>query len=320
MSPLPAPNVDVRIVFFGTPEFAVPSLRALLGEGFEVAVVVTRPDRPRGRSRSHLVPPPVKVVADEEGVPVLQPERPADPSFLEELHPFDPDLGVVVAYGHILKPALLKLPSQGMINVHASLLPKLRGAAPIQHAIIEGLEETGVTIMQMDEGMDTGPILLQVPTPIAPDETGGELSARLAELGALALIEALLIHGAGQLRPTPQRDDQASLAPKISSKLAQIRWEEPATRIARLVRALDPKPGAWATLAGNRIKVFGPRLADEWETDEQPGEIVETDPAFVVATGDGALQFLDVQPEGKHRMAASEWLRGRGAIKGDRFE
>jgi methionyl-tRNA formyltransferase len=310
----------MRIVFFGTPDFAVPSLRALTGEGFEVVVVVTQPDRPQGRSRSKVVPPPVKIVADDEGIPVLQPEQPNNPDFLEDLHPFDPDLGVVVAYGHILKPALLKLTKHGMINVHASLLPALRGAAPIQHAILQGLDETGVTIMQMEEGMDTGPMLLQVPTPIAPDETGGELTIRLAELGALALIEALALFEAGALRPRLQDDDQASLAPKISREMARIRWEEPTTRIARLSRALDPNPGAWSTLRGRSIKFFGPRAADEWETDEQPGEIVETDPAFVVATGDGALQFLDVQTEGKHRMAASEWLRGRGAAKGDRFE
>jgi methionyl-tRNA formyltransferase len=310
----------VRIVFFGTPDFAVPSLRALVGEGFEVVAVVTQPDRPRGRSRSRPVPSPVKLVADDEGIPVLQPERPNHQAFLEELHPFDPELGIVVAYGHILKPALLKLPSRGMINVHASLLPRLRGAAPIQHAILEGLEETGITIMQMDAGMDTGPILHQVPTPIAPDETGGELTTRLAELGALALVEALAMLEADALQPRLQDPSQASRAPKITRELAQIRWEEPATRIARLTRALDPRPGAWSSHRGRVVKVFGPRFADEWETDEEPGEIVEIDPAFVVATGEGALQFLDVQPEGKHRMAASEWLRGRGAAKGDRFE
>lgn len=310
----------MRIVFFGTPDFAVPALRALVGEGFEVVTVVTQPDRPRGRSRSRPVPSPVKVAADEEGIPVLRPEKPNHQRFLEALHPFDPELGVVVAYGHILKPALLKLPSRGMINVHASLLPRLRGAAPIQHAILQGLDETGITIIQMDAGMDTGPMLLQVPTPIAPDETGGELTIRLAELGALALVEALAMLGAGALEPRTQDRSRASLAPKITRDMAQIRWEEPATRVARLARALDPKPGAWTSLGGRVVKVFGPRFADEWEVDEEPGEIVEVDPAFVVATGEGALQFLDVQPEGKHRMAASEWLRGRGATKGDRFE
>lgn len=310
----------MRIAFFGTPEFAVPSLRALMGEGFDVTVVVTQPDRPHGRSRSKLVPPPIKGVADEDGIPVLQPERPNESGFLEELRPYDPELGVVVGYGHILRPALLQLPAHGMINVHASLLPALRGAAPIQHAILNGFDETGVSVMQMDEGMDTGPVLHRVSTPIAPDETGGELSARLAEIGALALIEALALLEAGAARATPQSAEGVSYAPRITRELAGIRWAEPASRVARLIRALDPKPGAWSTLRGQVIKFFGPRLADEWETDEQPGEIVEIDPAFVIATGEGALQVLDVQPEGKHRMAASEWLRGRAAVKGDRFE
>lgn len=309
----------MRIVFFGTPEFAVPSLRALLGEGFPVLAVVTQPDRPQGRSRSTPIPPPVKVVAQEEGLPVLQPEDPNDPAFLEQLRPLEPELGVVVAYGHILKPHVLSLPRAGMINVHASLLPALRGAAPIPHAILQGLEETGISIMQMEEGMDTGPVLHQVATAIAPDETGGELSVRLAELGALALVEALALLEAGAAHPRQQDHPHATYAPKITREMARIRWEEPAVRIARQVRALDPRPGAWSTLGGRVVKLFGPRAADEWETDEQPGEIVETDPALVVATGEGALQFLDVQPEGKHRMAAPEWLRGRGAVKGDRF-
>lgn len=309
----------MRIIFFGTPQFAVPCLRALVGEGFDVAAVVTQPDRARGRSRSKLLPPRIKVVALEEDLPVLQPERPSDPAFVDQVREFAPDLGVVVAYGHILKPALLAVPSEGMLNVHASLLPQLRGAAPIEHAILHGLEETGVTIMRMEERMDAGPTLLQLTTPIAADETGGELGVRLAELGALALVEALtmLATGAGEFKP--QDDAQASYAPKITRELTRIRWDESSVQIARRVRAFDPRPGAWSTLNGLVLKLFGPRLADEWETDEVPGEVVETDPAFVVATDDGALQFLDVQPAGRQRMAASRWLRGRGAVKGDRL-
>lgn len=310
----------MRIVFFGTPQFAVPSLRALVGEGFDVAAVVTPPDRPRGRSRSRLVPPRVKVVAQEEGIPALQPARPSDPGFVEELRTLAPDIGVVVAYGHILKPELLAIPQHGMINVHASLLPKLRGAAPIEHAILQGLEETGVTVMQMEAGMDTGPILHQLTTPIAPDETGGELGVRLAELGALALVEALAMIATGTAEPVPQHGADATYAPKITREMTRIRWDRPTDEVARLVRAFDPRPGAWTTVKGRVLKLFGPRLADEWETDEVPGQVVETDPAFVVATGNGALQFLDVQPAGRHRMAASRWLRGRGVVKGDRLE
>jgi len=311
----------MRLVFFGTPDFAVPSLRALLGEGFDVGAVVSQPDRPHGRSRSKLVPPPVKVVAEEEGIPVLQPEKPNIDGFLAELNALGPfDLGVVVAYGHILKPALLELPARGMVNVHASLLPLLRGAAPIEHAILEGFSETGVSIMRMEAGMDTGPVLHTVSTPIPPDETGGELSVRLAEIGALALIEALALLDVDAAQFAEQDHDQATYAPKITRELAHISWDQPAERVARQVRAFDPRPGAWTTLGGRELKLFGPLPADEWEVDEVPGEVVETDPAFVVATGDGALQFLDVQPAGRHRMAAKEWLRGRACKKGDRFE
>jgi methionyl-tRNA formyltransferase len=309
----------MRLIFFGTPEFAIPSLRALLEEGFDVAAVVTQPDRPHGRSRSALYPPPVKQEALAEGLPVLQPEQPNAPEFLEMLQPLAPDLGVVVAYGHILKPALLAVPARGMINVHASLLPALRGAAPIQHAVMQGLAETGVTIMQMDAGMDTGPVLHSVPSPIATDETGGELEVRLAELGALALIEALTLLDANAIVPQPQDPSLATYAPKITAETARIHWEASAPRLAQLVRALDPRPGAWTELGDRRIKLFGPRGAGFPPAGTLAGTILETEPALVVATGEGALEFLDVQPEGKARLAAADWLRGRGARVGDRF-
>jgi methionyl-tRNA formyltransferase len=311
----------VRIAFFGTPEFAVPSLLALLGEGFEVAVVVTQPDRPHGRSRSELVPPPVKVVAAGEGLPLLQPERPDTPEFLDALRAYEPSLGVVVAYGHILKAQLLALPAYGMVNVHASLLPRLRGAAPIQHAILNGLAETGVSIMQIDEGLDTGPVLLRVPTPITADETAGELATRLAELGALALVEALALIASGAARPEPQDHAQATYAPKVSRELARLAWADPAASIGRLVRAMDPHPGAWTTHRDKELKLFGPQPADAPSGPEPsaPGTVLQTDPALVVATGDGALQLLDVQPAGRTRMAAHEWVRGRGVQVGEQF-
>jgi methionyl-tRNA formyltransferase len=309
----------VRLVFFGTPEFAVPSLRALLGEGFDVAAVVTQPDRPHGRSRSRLVPPPVKLVAKDEGLPVLQPESPNDDEFEARLRALEPDLGVVVAYGHILKAPLLELSRRGMVNVHASLLPKLRGAAPIEHAILEGDDDTGITIMQMVARMDAGPVIHQISTPIAPDETGGELTERLAELGALALVEGLALMDIGAAAPRQQDDEHATFAPKISRELARIRWEEPATRIARQVRAFDPRPGAWSTIADAEVKLYGARLADCLGAEASPGEVICTDPAFVISTGDGAVQILDVQPAGRARMAATDWIRGRGAVKGDSF-
>jgi methionyl-tRNA formyltransferase len=257
----------------------------------------------------------------EEDIPVLQPHRPSDPECIEQVRAYEPDLAVVVAYGHILKPELLEVPRLGMVNVHASLLPKLRGAAPIQHAVLEGLTETGVTVMQMEAGLDTGPIIHQVPTPVAEDETYGELSARLAELGALALVEALALMEAGKAEPQLQQHDEATVAPKVTREIAQIRWDRPAEGIARVVRAMDPKPGAWSVLEGHEVKLFGPSPADRPSSPPpQPGEIVETDPAFVVAAGSGALQFLDVQPAGRQRMAAVAWLRGRGAHAGQIFE
>jgi methionyl-tRNA formyltransferase len=307
-------------VFFGTPDFAVPSLRALVGEGFDVAAVVTQPDRPRGRSRSTLVPSPVKRVALEEDVPVLQPERPNTVEFEAQLRDLAPEIGIVVAYGHILRPHLLDVPRRGMINVHASLLPALRGAAPIHHAILTGLDTTGVSIMEMEAGMDTGPVLHHVSTPIAADETSGELTVRLAELGALALVEGLALLATDAASRIHQDHDEATYAPKVTRAMARLRWEEPASRVARQVRAFDPDPGAWTTVGGRDIKLFGPRPADDWVTDDVPGQIIEVDPALVVATGDGALQFLDVQPAGKARMSAAQWVRGRQATKGTRFE
>jgi len=309
----------VRIVFFGTPDFAVPSLRALVGEGFDVAAAVTQPDRAHGRSRSKLVPPPVKVIAREEGVVILQPDSPNTEEFIDAVRALSPALGVVVAYGHLLKQSLLDIFPRGMINVHASLLPALRGAAPIEHAILQGMEQTGVTIMQLERRMDAGPILHQVSTPIAEDETGGELTVRLAEIGALALVEALALMEADAAHPIHQDETHATYAPKVDRDMARVRWEEPAQRVARQVRAFDPRPGAWTILNDNELKLFGPRPADEWESDEVPGQVLQTDPAFVVATGEGALQFLDVQPAGRHRMATREWIRGRSVKVGDRL-
>src|SRR5216117_3073610 len=224
----------MRVAFFGTPEFAVPSLRALVGEGFDVVAVVTQPDAPHGRSRSKLIPPPVKVAADAEDLTVFQPEKPTDGAFLLRLRDLKPDIGVVIAYGHILKPELLQLPRRGMVNVHPSLLPELRGAAPVEWAILTGLEKTGVSIMQLDEGLDSGPILLQIPHRIDPDQTGGELSAHLAEVGAQALVEALALWERDALRPVPQDAARATYAPKLTRETAHIRWSEPADRVACL--------------------------------------------------------------------------------------
>ncbi|HEV2751079.1 MAG TPA: methionyl-tRNA formyltransferase [Gemmatimonadales bacterium] len=306
----------MRVAFFGTPEFAVPSLQALLGEGFDVVAAVTRPDKPQGRSRSEAVAPPVKVAAQAEDVPLLQPERPTGAEFLARLRALAPDVGVVVAYGHILAPELLALPRHGMLNVHPSLLPELRGAAPIEWAILNGLPQTGVTIMQMEAGLDSGPILLQIPDHIGPDITGGELSEHLSEMGAQALVEALALLETNQVRPRRQDDSRASYAPKVTRETRRISWSDPAERVARVIRAFDPAPGAWTVLDGREVKLFGARVT---EGRGAPGEIRSRDGGLRIATGQGAVAIDEVQASGKARMAAVDWLRGRGATAGQRF-
>lgn len=224
----------MRVVFFGTPEFAVPSLLALVGEGFDVAAVVTQPDKPQGRSRSTLVSSPVKTAAVAESLPVLQPERPKDPAFVAELKRLQPDVGVVVAYGHILTPEVLAVPRLGMVNVHPSLLPELRGAAPIEWAILNGLTKTGVTIMQMEAGLDSGPILHQIPHSLPGDVTGGELSEHLAEVGAQALIETLAMMAGDGPKPVPQHHDRATYAPKLTRETGHIAWDRDASTLRRV--------------------------------------------------------------------------------------
>ncbi|HYK81833.1 MAG TPA: methionyl-tRNA formyltransferase [Gemmatimonadales bacterium] len=308
----------MRVVFFGTPDFAVPSLEALLGEGFDVVAAVTQPDKPQGRSRSTFVAPPVKVAAAAEGVSVLQPPRPSEPTFVAQLRALAPDVGVVVAYGHLLAPELLAIPRHGMVNVHPSLLPELRGPAPIEWAILNGLEKTGVTIMQMDAGLDTGPILHQIPHRIGADVTGGELAEHLSELGAQALVEALALLAQGELGGRPQDPARATYAPKLSREAARVRWTAPADAIARTIRGLDPRPGAWTELEARAVKLFGARVV-EGEGHGSPGAVVRTAPRLCVATGTGLVELAEVQPEGKPRLAVADWIRGRGVREGQRF-
>jgi methionyl-tRNA formyltransferase len=309
----------VRVVFFGTPDFAVPSLRALVGEGFDVVAVVTQPDAPQGRSRSKLIPPAVKVAAEAEDLLVLQPEKPTDPAFLKQLRDLKPDIGVVVAYGHILKPDLLALPPRGMINVHPSLLPGLRGPAPVEWAIIRGHETTGVTIMQLDAGMDSGPVLHAIPHRIGSDLTGGELAAHLAEVGAQALIETLSMMEQSDPPPqaVPQNDARATLAPKLTRETARIDWSKDARAIGCLIRGLDPRPGAWSELHGAEIKLFNPKVMEPpFPGTGAPGEILSADASLVIATGPfkdlggGTVEIFEVQPAGKERMPTQDWLRG----------
>jgi methionyl-tRNA formyltransferase len=306
----------MRVVFFGTPEFAVPSLRALLRHGVEVAAVVTQPDKPAGRSRSILRPPPVKAAALEAGLPVLQPERPVGDVFATSLRHLRPDLGVVVGYGHILRPEVLSVPRRGMINVHASLLPRHRGAAPVQWAILEGDAETGVSIMRMEAGLDTGPVLLRLATPIRPNETGGSLAARLAELGASALTEVIGRLERGPVPEEPQDEASATYAPKIDRQTTHLRFAESAERAARRVRAFDPAPGAWAVLRGQPVKLFGGRAV---AGAGEPGRVLATGPSLIIACGEGALAVSEAQPAGKTRLPVEAWARGRGVAVGDCF-
>ncbi len=311
----------MRLVFWGTSSFAVPALRALLGEGFDVVGVVTQPDRAVGRSRSTLVPSPVKHVALDEKLPLLQPESPKDEAFLAQLRALQPELSIVVSYGHILGDSLIALPAQGTINVHASLLPALRGAAPIQGAVRAGLTETGVTIMRMVKALDAGPVMLRARTPVARDETAGELEARLSELGAMALVEALTLMSLDRITETPQDESKATFAPKILREMARVNWNDRADAIGRHIRAYDPRPGAFTVHRGGDIKLFGAVVADApAESAHAPGTVVSIDArGMVVTAGTGAVMISFAQPAGRTRVGPEEWRRGRGIEVGERL-
>ena len=308
----------MRILFWGTPDFAVPSLRALQEEGHAVLAVVTQPDRPAGRGRS-LRASPVKQEAEREGIPVLQPEVPRGDEFVEQLRALDPELSVVAAYGHILVDEVLEVPTHGSVNVHASLLPKLRGAAPVNWAIIRGHSHSGVTIMRMVRELDAGPILYRIAPPLPDDIRAGELYAMLGEMGAAALIEALAQLEAGMLDEAEQEHDQATYAPKLSRDDARIDWSLGVVDLDRWIRGCDPWPAAWTELDGKAVQMFAPRLDEA--VDAPPGTVVEADPksGLRVAAGDGSLWVEEVKPAGGSRMPSGAWVAGRGASKGDRF-
>ncbi len=319
----------MRILFWGTPAFAVPSLHALHDEGVEVVGVVTQPDRPAGRGRK-LRPSALKQVAMEYGLAVLTPERPCGEEFLESIGALEPDLSVVVAYGHILRQEVLDLPLLGSINVHASLLPALRGAAPINWAIARGCRETGVTIMRMVLAMDAGAVIHQVEETILEHETASELSTRLSESGAKALLEALTLLRTGGVYEVEQNDEKATFAPKIDRGIARLEWKSPVMDIVLHVRAMDAVPGAWSVLEGQNVKLFGARRApspatlppEPGMTFPEPGTVIAVDPAhgILVATLDGAVLITEVQPPGRRRMHARDWINGRGVVQGQRFE
>lgn len=306
----------MRVLFWGTPEFAAAPLRALIGEGSEVVGVVTQPDKPQGRSRE-IIPSPVKEIALEEEIPILQPKNAREPELVEQLKALEPDISVVVAYGHILPQKIIDLPPQGTLNIHASLLPLLRGAAPIQAAIQQGFTETGVTIMRVVKALDAGPIILQARSKIFEDETYGELQERLSELGALSLIETLALISIGKAKETPQDDALATYAGKVTRESARIDWNASALEISRLIRACDPKPGAFTKAPKGDVKLFGPKVIDGIKAT--PGEVIDATGDLTIACGVDALRVTGVQPSGKSRMSAHEWVRGRGTAVGERF-
>jgi methionyl-tRNA formyltransferase len=311
----------VRILFWGTPDFAVPSLRALDAEGFDIVGVVTQPDRPAGRGR-RMRSPAVKEVAEDLGLQVLVPKRPEGDDFLDAVHALAPDISVVVAYGHILADEVLGLPPMGSINLHASLLPKLRGAAPITWAIVRGHEETGVTVMRMVREMDAGPIIHQVVEPILPDETGSELSIRLSELAAAALVEGLALLTAGTAGEWEQDHSQATFAPKVDREAARIDWSASARDVELLVRGMDTTPGAWTTLDGEPVKLFRPTVVELGDDAvSEAGMVLAADPdsGLLVRTGVQGVRFGEVQPPARRRMSVVDWINGRGVEVGQRF-
>lgn len=310
----------MRVLFWGTPRFALPTLRALSEEGHDVVAVVTQPDRPAGRGREAR-PSDVKRAALEEGLPVLEPERPRGEAFLAQIQALEPEVSVVVAYGHILRREVLDVPGRGSINVHASLLPELRGAAPIHWAIIRGQPRTGVTVMRMVEAMDAGPILLQVEEPIGEQETASDLALRLSEVGAQALVAALALMSAGQLVEREQDEARATYAPKLNRADARVDWSRPAREVSNLIRGMEEIPGAWSTLEGRPVKLFRPLPEEGDAALPPPGSVTRADPreGLRVATGQGSLRIQEVQPQGRRRMRSEEWIRGRGVEEGDRF-
>jgi methionyl-tRNA formyltransferase len=312
----------MRILYFGTSQFAVPTLQSLFDSPRHTVLgVVTQPDRPSGRGLQ-LHESPVKRAALEarSDIPILQPEKARTREFREQVAEFEPDVLVVAAFGQILSQRLLDMPRYGGINVHGSLLPRWRGAAPMQYALMSGDSETGVTTMQMNAGMDTGDILLRQSIPIGPDDTVETIEATLSAIGAPLLLETLERLESGDCPREAQNDDEATYAPSLPSNIGYVDWLQPSRQIANLIRGVTPRPGAWAFLAGKRIKIWTAGV-DSGALAGDPGEVFTVKDALGVACGDGtALTITSLQPEGKPRMAASDWARGARIQPGDRFD
>lgn len=308
----------MRIVFMGTPDFAVGSLQALCESGkHEILAVVTQPDRPKGRGNK-LLQTPVKEYALAQGLTVYQPQKVKTPEFVELLHELQPELIVVAAFGQFLSKEILELPKYGCINVHASLLPKYRGAAPIQYAIIKGEKESGVTIMQMDIGMDTGAMLDKVVVPIAENTTMGELHDALREQGAALLLQVIDKIAAGTAAAEPQDDAQATYATLLDRSMEHIDWSKTAQEVHNLIRGFNPSPSTFTKLPnGKSLKIWGSKMTDK-NSAAAAGTVIETGKhSFFVACGEGVLEITEVQPESKKRMPAQVFLNGRGVQEGD---
>lgn len=309
----------MRLVFAGTPEAALPSLDLLLQtDRHDVVAVVTRPDKPAGRGRT-LMPSPVRRRAEEAGVEVLAPAKATDAEFLDRLRELAPDCCPVVAYGALLRPAALEIPRHGWVNLHFSLLPAWRGAAPVQRALMAGDDVTGASTFRIEEGLDTGPVFGTLVTEIGPRETTGDLLARLAIDGAGLLLATLDGIEDGTLEARPQPTDGVSIAPKVTVDDARIDWKAPAFAIDRLVRACTPEPGAWTMFRDKRIKVGPVTVVSDLVIDE-PGLLRVESSRVLVGTGNGAVQLEDIRPEGKAVMDAAAWVRGVRLSTGDRFE
>ena len=305
----------MRIVFMGTPDFAVPCLQRLLEDGHEVPAVFTQPDKPVGR-HAVLTPPPVKQLALSHGIPVYQPTKMRDGTVAALLRELAPDCLVVVAYGRILPQEILDVPPRGCVNIHGSLLPRYRGAAPIQWSVIRGETVTGVTSMFMDAGMDTGDIIDALTTPIGENETAGELFERLAPLGARLLSTTLAAIADSTVTRRPQNDAEATMAPMLEKAMGRLDLTRPAQELHNQVRGMNPWPGAFCTAGGKTLKIHETRVA---AGSGAPGTLLCADPV-TIACGEGALQLVTVQPEGKPRMAAEAWLRGARLPQGARLE
>lgn len=308
----------MRIVFMGTPDFAVGSLQALCESGkHEILAVVTQPDRPKGRGNK-LLQTPVKEYALEQGLTVYQPQKVKNPEFVELLHELQPELIVVAAFGQFLSKEILELPKYGCINVHASLLPKYRGAAPIQYAIIKGEKESGVTIMQMDIGMDTGAMLDKVVVPIAENTTMGELHDALREQGATLLLQVIDKIAAGTAVAEPQDNEQATYATLLDRSMEHIDWSKTAQEVHNLIRGFNPAPSTFTKLPnGKSLKIWGSKMTDK-SSAAAAGTVIATGKhSFFVACGEGVLEITEVQPESKKRMPAQVFLNGRGVQEGD---